>query len=865
MRRASSLNKTPVTDLHFDATNTDTLDWTYNSPADTNQDSLVSVTDVAPLGVHFGKTSSSPDWAAAQVADCDRNTVVAIADLTQIGIHFQERVTSYQVLSSATQTGQYDPLAGASVPFSSGIVPGGGGFKQFSYQLSPPAEGQWYAVVAMEDTNVAANHSNVVQYSATGLQPPLNLSATSDGTNIQLAWNPPISGTPDGYDAFVSNAGDMTGATPLNAVPITATQFTVRNDWFPPTGSYYFGVQAVYGATSSAYSNIFHYVPGADAPLNLAASHVGDHIQLDWEEPTSGPPDGYNAYIGTDDTLSDALKINAALIPGLTYDVSTLFPPDQIHYFGVKASTGGTESAFSNICMYDPSAGPDTTPPVWQGAEGIQTVAPDDTFVGVTWTAAIDAQTAPVEYLLYYVEDPQDFDWNSPNEVYAAGITSANVLGLNNGTRYKFAVRARDSVTPAPNVTTNTNFLYATPMVFPDDGAIGTIQSSDVASVRMPGEEIPRIAAVNHTGELWYCVYSGVDWQTTDLNTVIGNVDRKYHPQMVGVGNDVHIVYATPTGVFEIFGPKDDDPATWTQKSIVATGLNGVFGIGFDYAATGDYFAVVYATKTGTEQLYYCDRDASGDWNAPVSIVNGNPEIWQCDLALNEFDGSQWAVLANGTAGGSSDDLMFYFAHRDSRTGAWSSGTTTGYGGDVMVVGIDPSTQQPLVVDAEVRDVDTGYGIQPVSDATVFAWDGSTWIKTPPLEQGDCTINLADGTMDTVLTGQDPQLVFSPTGKAVALWSKLDFNVSFIDDPPTADLTGDWRYSQRVGTTWASTKSMLLHITSSNAVTAGDGYQHCVTCDLGFSDSGDMQDIIDKYSARNDYAEGDLYYHRQAW
>jgi hypothetical protein len=583
---------------------------------------------------------------------------------------------------------------------------------------------------------------------------------------------------------------------------------------------------------------------------------------LDWQAPASGAPDGYNAYIGTNDTLSDAFKINPALIVGLTFDVSTLFSPDQIHYFGVKASTGLMESGFSNIYMYDPGAGPDILPPVWQGADGIQSVAPDDQVVSVTWTAAIDAKTPPVEYLLYYVQDPQEFDWNAPNEIYAAGITSTNVIGLTNGVRYKFAVRARDSVAPTPNVTTNVNFLYGTPMVFPADGAISTILASDVASVRMPGEELPRVAAVNHTAELWYGVYNGTDWQATDLNTIIANPDRKYHPQMVGVGADVHIVYATASGVFEIYGPKDDDPATWTQKTIVAGGLNGVFGIGFDYSDANSYFAVVYATKTGTEQLYYADRNAGGSWNAPISLMAGNPEIWQCDLALNEFDGSQWAVFASGTANSSGDNLKFYFLHRDSRMGIWAGGPT-GYGGDVMVVDIDPSTQQPLVVDAEERDYDTGYGIQPLTDATVFAWDGSTWLKTPPLEQGDCLVDLGSGTMETILTGQDPQLVFSPAGKAVALWTKLDFMVYIFDD--TADLTGDWRYSQRIGTTWASTKSMMIHITSSNSVTAGDGYQHCITCDLGLSDSGVTQDIVDKYSARNDYVEGDLWYHRQAW
>lgn len=58
---------------------------------------------------------------------------------------------------------------------------------------------------------------------------------------------------------------------------------------------------------------------------------------------------------------------------------------------------------------------------------------------------------------------------------------------------------------------------------------------------------------------------------------------------------------------------------------------------------------------------------------------------------------------------------------------------------------------------------------------------------------------------------------------------------------------------------------MLLHICSGNSVTAGESFQHCVTCDLGVVDSGAYSDLISKYSSRNDYVEGDLWYHRQGW
>lgn len=869
-RRSSEVADEPVSDLRFNSTATDTLEWTYVSPGDYDQNSEVNVADVTPIGIYYRAVPSSPNWAKAQVADGDRNTEVNLADLATIAQHFLLRLTAYQVKSGSSDLGPFANVTDSNVPQSSSVEPPGGGFKRFSKQLGTLVDGAWYVVVALDGTTEAPVPSNAVRYSPGGsFNPPAGLTATSDGTNIQLSWSAPAGSTPDGYYAFLADNATMASALQLNTTPVLLTQYAVPV-LFPPTNEYYFAVKAVYGADQSVYSNIFHYVPGGanDPPQNLSAAHVGDHIDLSWEAPASGTPDGYDAYVGTDGTMAGEIKLNPSTITDLTFSASTLVDPALEHWFGVKAKYGGTDSAYSNIYHYVPGGGPDTTPPVWQGPDGIQSVAPDDQVVTISWTAAVDADTPPVKYLLYHVPDTDEFDWNSPSDVVPAGTTTFPCIGLTNDVRYKFAVRAVDDVDPGNplncNMTTNTNFLYATPSVYPDDGPIGTVQSSDVAAVRMDGEEIPRVIAVNHTNELWYCVWNGSGWTTTDLNTTLTIGERKYHPQALGIGNDIHIVFGTPTGIYEVFGPKDADPATWTLNTIVPNGLNGVFGIGLSYSAADNYIGMVYAAKSDAEHLFYVDRDVPGAWGSPVSIFDGSPEIWQCDFVISPADGSQWAVMANGHADSSGDELMFFYFKRAGRSGAWNGGPS-GYGGDVMVIDIDPGTGQPIVVDAEVRTVSVPpAGDVPVSDASVFLWSGTSWVRDGnPLDRGDAVFDEGNATLDTILTGQDPQLVFSPTGKAVALWTKLDFLADLID--LTADLTGAWRFSQRPAATWSAPATMLSHITSSNAVTAGDGYQHCVTCDLGFSDSGDYMDIAGKYSERNNYVAGDLYYRRQVW
>jgi len=233
---------------------------------------------------------------------------------------------------------------------------------------------------------------------------------------------------------------------------------------------------------------------------------------------------------------------------------------------------------------------------------------------------------------------------------------------------------------------------------------------------------------------------------------------------------------------------------------------------------------------------------------------------------ISPFDGSQWVAATVGHANSSEDQLNFFYGHRASRLDSLSI-ITSGKRGDVAVIDIDPTTTQPVVVNAEVHDVQTGGGPQPVSDAAVYIWSGSSWITPPgsPIETGDAVLNGTD--FEVTLTGQDPQLVFSPSGKAVAIWSNLHTVSDLLDENFQTDIDGSWRISTKQGTSFSPASQIKKHICSSNSVTAGEGFQHCVTCDIdeGAGDSGTLDEISAKYSTRNDYAEGDLYYFRTAW
>jgi hypothetical protein len=886
-RRASVVSTTAVTDLHFDALNKKQLTWTYASKGDYDQNSEVGVSDITPIGIHLHKTTQSPTWAAAQCADGDGNGEVAVTDLQPIGANYRKSITAYQVKGGSSETGPFsndEPVMFNSNTFP---IPEGGGFRQFSYTVDTAVDGAYYVVVPLDGSTESTAVSNAVQYHAQGgggsQPPPQNLSAAANGLSVRLTWQAPTGGTPTGYNTYVASGANMTGALKMNTGngDISGLQYdcplSIQVD-----GTYYFAVRAVYSGVESVNSNIYGYNIVAGTPTGLAATQQGNLVQLTWVAPAGTPPDGYNAYLGNDAAMSGAQRLNLPLIPTSSYDCPLAVDPAQEHYFAVKAVTSGVETAYSNICHYTSGGGPgDTTPPVWQQNPGIKSATPniDGGSVQVAWNIATDADSPPVRYQLFVVPDGQPVDWNDPADDFASTITSTVVNALGDGTpfqdghRYTFAVRAYDAVVP-PNVTTNVNTLSATPQILPPTPTAippgNPLLASDTASVRIAGEEVPRMVAVNHATNLYYVKWNAQleppDWTVYDLNTSIGVPGRKYHPQLVAIGDEVHLLFATADTVYEAFGPKDS-PETWQLKT-VASALSsnpGVTGTGLVFCPNGNYLACVYSASSGGEQLWYSDRDltASGEWSVPLSIMNGSTQIWQCDLAINPTSGEQWAVAANGSVSSQDDKLKFWYTRRVDRNSPWDQAKDSGFGGDVMTVDIDPANGMPIVACAEVthRTVDLA-GEVPVSDATIFTWTGNAWAKNT-LETGDAIFDQSNFSLDTILTGQDPQIVFSPAGKTIALWSNLDFFTDLIESEAT--LTGDWRYSQRPTTTWSPPQSLLVHISSSNSVTAGDSFQHCLTCDLGLQDSGGYQEIADKYSKRNDYVEGQLYYLYKAW
>lgn len=80
------------------------LEWTYVNVGDYDRNGEVGVSDLTPVGLHFGAREGDPYWEEARVADGDGNGEINVSDITPIGQNFLSQMTGYEVFSSADIT-----------------------------------------------------------------------------------------------------------------------------------------------------------------------------------------------------------------------------------------------------------------------------------------------------------------------------------------------------------------------------------------------------------------------------------------------------------------------------------------------------------------------------------------------------------------------------------------------------------------------------------------------------------------------------------------------------------------------------------------------------------------------------------------
>jgi len=79
---------------------TGTLSWDYSITGDYDQNGEVNVSDITPLGVHFGKSGDFNFASIESVVDGDSNGEINVSDITPIGVNFKAQVTGFNIYAS---------------------------------------------------------------------------------------------------------------------------------------------------------------------------------------------------------------------------------------------------------------------------------------------------------------------------------------------------------------------------------------------------------------------------------------------------------------------------------------------------------------------------------------------------------------------------------------------------------------------------------------------------------------------------------------------------------------------------------------------------------------------------------------------
>jgi len=224
------------------------LSWTYRNQGDYNQDKLVAVNDLTPVGVHFGIGQGSAGWTAAQIADGNGDGLVTVSDITPIGQNYLARVEGYRL--EVSSDGNSGWQSAATYLFEESQLQSSGR-RYFSIEFTSALNTAYYRVVPYDgdDTGIP---SNVERFLVVGGEPPeiSSVAPTAGQTGTEVTFSAVVSGDePLSYlwdfgGGAVPNDSQESGPTvTLGLTGLYAAELTVTNaagvDTFPFTLNVY--------------------------------------------------------------------------------------------------------------------------------------------------------------------------------------------------------------------------------------------------------------------------------------------------------------------------------------------------------------------------------------------------------------------------------------------------------------------------------------------------------------------------------------------------------------------------------------------------------------------------------------------------
>ena len=466
---------------------TSTLTWLYQNSGDYNQDGRVGVSDLTPLGQHFGEESPNgageafPAESLGAAIDGNGDGLIGISDITPIGKNFGVLVEGYRVYTS---TDVNDYPAAVDLPNGSGAdlvadialaeADATAGRLQFHLQVVPAETEQYYWVRPYhgEDDGAA---SNAVQRGEFNMPPIAIISAEPtkgletltvafsglasgdlDGwiTKYEWDWNGPVGGeewvdtgsqgvTEHTYDAVgdylatlrVTDSGGMTATDEVLIKVKTPVAPVASLSGFPLTGATPLAVDFDAGASGDADGQIVSWEWDFDQSGGFAYdSGLESATSFYYYEPGTYST---TVRVTDDDGLTSTASVEVTVEPGAEWHDYTLQNTGEVRSFTALAEVQGVPAV-----AYDSR----TTPPnqYWatyvraedaQGTAWAEPVTIEEVYsVSGILLAEIDGRPATACNSWYFrAEDSQGSAWPAPSMFSLSGtggVSCALVEGL---------------------------------------------------------------------------------------------------------------------------------------------------------------------------------------------------------------------------------------------------------------------------------------------------------------------------------------------------------------------------------------------------------------------------------------------------
>ncbi|MCC7479628.1 fibronectin type III domain-containing protein [bacterium] len=455
-----------------------------------------------------------------------------------------------------------------------------------------------------------------------------------------------------------------------------------------------------------SYVNLGDY--NQDGAVSVAdLSQIGIHFQKSgpWdysavESVVDGTPDGVISVADlTPIGINYQRKVSGYRIVRSTSEQVSSASETELGSVAFAASTGGTSTrrrfffelaqsdllagtwlAVQPIDSSDSSSGPysnsveivdsaDTTPPSWPNAVGIQSALPGSQQVTVAWEAAVDADSPPVNYTVFYQEGGS-LDFASAQSMAVAGpALQATVSGLTNGLTYSFAVRASDSA-PVPNQESNEVVLSAVPapgkafsrppaggqqvaeMAGSEPQLVVFQQDSDDADAGAPAVFWLHNDAAPAGNHLYCARFSEGAWQEQQL--LAASSYSGLQVLLLGEAEAAPLfhVFTYDQNAGKLLHLRFGLDLALAGSEDVALNPNtaqGLTQLSVDYSAAQDSFGVLAGySDAASGALRFSQKTGAGNYSTGADIHSGDP-VLSASFAFDPAGGLPWLAFSHGT------------------------------------------------------------------------------------------------------------------------------------------------------------------------------------------------------------------------